>query len=196
MAFSDFVFDFDGTLFRLPVDWEAVRGNLRSVLGSDSSFAPLFGELARVLGEKPELRGPAFGAIDSFEVAGAALAEPVEGAPDLLRELSRRGKVAIVTMQGRMALGAVLAKFSLDEVPSATVTREDSLERSAQIVEAMGRIGAAREGTLFVGDRVNDVVGGRKAGVKVAVVGRTITGQVRPDYNFLTVGELSRFLSS
>jgi phosphoglycolate phosphatase-like HAD superfamily hydrolase len=44
--------------------------------------------------------------------------------------------------------------------------------------------------TLFTGDRLNDIVCGRKAGVDTALVGKDPSGDVRPDYAFPSLASL------
>jgi phosphoglycolate phosphatase len=194
--FDAFIFDLDGTILRIPVDWESARTRLKAVFHYDSEFIPLFGTLQKLLAQRPELRAQAFSAIDQFEIDAVKDAEPVSGSLDLLMRLSTRAALALVTMQGRKACDALVGKFSMQTLFRCCVTREDSLDRSEQIAIAMGRVGGSARRTLFVGDRLNDVVAARKAGVEVVVLGRTVDGQTQPDYNFRTTSEFASFLSS
>jgi phosphoglycolate phosphatase-like HAD superfamily hydrolase len=102
----------------------------------------------------------------------------------------------MVTMQGRSACDAVVGRFTPPGLFRRVVTREDSLDRAEQIGIAVRSLGSAPGRTLFVGDRLNDVVAARKAGVEVAVVGRTLSGPTQPDHSFPTMGDLESFLTS
>ena len=74
------------------------------------------------------------------------------------------------------------------------ITREDSLDRADQIRLALNRLGAKPAKTLFTGDRLNDVICGRKAGVDVALVGRRRVDDPKPDYSFPSLIELRAYL--
>jgi phosphoglycolate phosphatase len=194
--FEAFVFDLDGTLFRLPVDWASARARLKELFQAGDEFAPIFGTLQKQLAIRPGLRGRAFAAIDELEVDAVKKADPVPGSLDLLRRLSGAAPLALVTMQGRRACDAVMERFVLAGVFGCSVTREDSLERSEQIGTALRGLGSHAKGALFVGDRLNDVVAARKAGVKVAILGRRIQGGTQPDHCFLSFDEFATFLFS
>lgn len=64
------------------------------------------------------------------------------------------------------------------------VTREDSLERAVQLRIALRSLVSSPKDTLFTGDRLNDVVCGRRAGDDTALVGREPSGDMKPDYVF------------
>jgi phosphoglycolate phosphatase len=194
-SFESYVFDLDGTLVRLPVPWDQVRAKLRESLGAEVPFSPLFGDLAELLKSSPGLRSEAFTLIDSFELDAVEGVEPVTGALELLGALAIRGRLALVTMQGKRAVEGVISRLGAGGIFSAVVTREDSLERSEQIGKAMKEMSAAPSKTLFVGDRLNDVIGGRRAGVAVAILGRKFEGADAPDLSFRSPVELMDFLA-
>ncbi len=182
--YSAFVFDLDGTIFSIPVDWKGVRAGLESLLGLRLDPRPLFNQLDECLVARPELRGGVFELIDSFEARAASGARPLEGALELLSELSASSRLALVTMQGRMLYDVISRRYALDALFKTSVTREDSMDRAAQLGEAISVIGSLRAETLFVGDRPNDVIASRRAGVDVALVGAVRQTAELPDMNF------------
>lgn len=183
-GYSAFVFDLDGTLVNLPVDWLAVRHDLAEAAGETIDGTPLFSKLAEILARRPQLRPALFGVVDAHESRAAEAAAPIPGALELVRSLEGRHALGLVTMQGRLATGMVLDRFSLRGCFRLSLTREDSLDRAEQLLSAVRGLDADPASVLFVGDRLNDVVSARRARVGVAIVGREITGQVRPDYEF------------
>ncbi|MBI3840821.1 MAG: HAD family hydrolase [Thaumarchaeota archaeon] len=194
--FGAYVFDLDGTLFRIPVDWEAVRGSLRKIFATDSQFIPLFESLREHLGNDPARRAEAFAAVDSLELKAVEACEPLPGALDLVSGLRSRAKLGLVTMQGRKAYDRIAMEHGLASAFAVSVTREDSLDRAEQLLSALGRLGVDRGEALFIGDRLNDVFSAQKAGVKVALVGRTGTGDSRPDFSFANLSDLAAFLAA
>jgi len=151
--------------------------------------------LKNLLSRRPELREKVFELIDRHELLAVKDAKLLEGAAELLGWLSSRACLALVTLQGRRACEELLQKRGLRRFFSACVTREDTLDRAEQILKAVALLGSRTQETLFVGDRVNDVVSARRAGVRVALVGRSLSGEPRPDYSFSSVRELGLFLS-
>ena len=176
------VFDLDGTLFHLPVDWKAVRHDLEASRGSGFGDAPIFVKLGELSRSEPEALPGLFAVIDSHEVKAAEDASPMAGSLALLSGARSRHPLALVTMQGRKATARVLARFGLSDFFAAVLTREDSLSRAAQILSACRTLGALPQRTLFVGDKRSDLEDGRAAGAKVALVGRRASPVWGADY--------------
>ncbi len=176
------VFDLDGTLFHLPVDWKAVRHDLEASHGSGFGDAPIFVRLGELSRSEPGALPGLFAVIDSYEVKAAEDASPVAGSLALLSGARSRHPLALVTMQGTKATARVLARFGLVDFFAAVLTREDSLSRAAQILSACRTLGALPPRTLFVGDKRSDLEDGRAAGAKVALVGRRASPGWGADY--------------
>ena len=132
-AYSTIVFDLDQTLIRLPVRWEAVISDLQRLLGVPRPLGPAFSTLARLLEQRPEMREESFAIIDRYEMESISSAVPVAGSAGLVKAISERGSVCVVTMQGREACDASLERLGVRSRVKAIVTREDSLTRSGQI---------------------------------------------------------------
>ena len=193
--YKSFIFDLDGTLFTIPVDWQGVRAELAALTGGPMDGSPLFLRLEELIAERPSLKSEAFSIIDAHELRAADRAEPLPGAVDLLYALFEIGTVALVPLQGRQALDRILQKHGLSELFEATISREESLDRAGQLTIALGRLGRRPSDALFMGDRLNDVVCARRVGVDVALVGRGVQGDLRPDYSFPSLVELKSFVA-
>ncbi len=165
-----YVFDFDGTLGEIPVDWDGVREGLRRVTANSSEFRPVFPTLGGVIAKNPKLAAPAFKVIDEFEAAAAPSARLYEGSVDLLSRLAETTKVSLVTMQGRRACSQVLDRFGLKQFFIECFTREDSLDRAEQIGLALTAMKAQRQTSMFIGDRLNDLRAARTVGVPFTLI--------------------------
>jgi phosphoglycolate phosphatase-like HAD superfamily hydrolase len=188
--FECFIFDLDGTLFNIPIDWPAVRNGLAELFGEPVEGTPLFQKIMEVVAIRPALRAGAFNLVESQELKAVDSARPLDGAVDLVYSLFEVSRLALVTLQGRRACEEILKKHKLLDLFEAVVTREDSLDRVVQLEAALNRLGARPNAVLFVGDRLNDVVCARKVGVAVALVGRTDSAEPRPDLAFESLTEL------
>jgi phosphoglycolate phosphatase-like HAD superfamily hydrolase len=182
--YAAYVFDLDGTLFTIPVDWVEVRDEVGKMAGAPIGDTPLFLEVEQLVSIRPSMRQTLFAMLDSHELKAVAEASPVSGALELLSHLSKVAKLGLVTMQGTAACDKILGRYRLGELFDVMVTREDSLDRAVQLRIALQSLASPPKDTLFTGDRLSDVVCGRRAGVDTVLLGRELLGDVRPDYAF------------
>ena len=188
------VFDFDGTLFTLPVSWGRVREDVSKATGADLEGKPLFATLDEIIKSGSYPRKELYAIVDSYEVEAAESAAPVGGALDLLAEASNVSRLALVTMQGRAACRRVLERFGAAPFFSAVLTREDSLSRESQVVSACRALGSEPSSALLVGDRKSDLDAGRACGATVALVGAVAKEEWGADYLFRTLAELKQVI--
>ncbi|MDG6898118.1 MAG: HAD hydrolase-like protein [Nitrososphaerota archaeon] len=191
--YSAYVFDLDGTLFIIPIDWVRVREDLSKLMGVPMGNVPLFQKIGETVTSAPSLKPRIFQLIDSYELRASESARPLQGAEELLYSLFETARLALVTMQGRLATEDILRRHKLMDLFETIVTREDSVDRTEQIKLALNRLAAKPGSTLFAGDRMNDLVCGRRAGVNVAIVGREMQ-DTKPDYSFASLAEFKAYL--
>lgn len=188
--YASYVFDLDGTLFTIPVDWFKVREEVSRMAGAPIGNTPLFLKVEQLISVRPSIRETLFAMLDMHELKAAAAATPMGGALELLSHLSKLAKLGLVTMQGLAACDRILGRYHLGELFDVMATREDSLDRAVQLRIALQSLSSSPKDTLFAGDRLNDVVCGRRTGVDTALVGRDPSGDTRPDYAFPTLAML------
>jgi phosphoglycolate phosphatase-like HAD superfamily hydrolase len=165
-----FVFDMDGTLISLPVEWENVREELRGLTGTSLEFAPFFLDVQNVVAKDPLLLGPILRTIDKYEAVAVTHARLEDGAMDALSSLYSRAKLSLVTMQGRVACDRVLERLGIGGFFASSFTREDSMDRTAQVRMALASLEAKETEAVFVGDRINDLKAARAAGVRFVMI--------------------------
>jgi phosphoglycolate phosphatase-like HAD superfamily hydrolase len=182
--YAAYIFDLDGTLFTIPIDWLKVREEVSKMAGTPIGSTPLYLEVEQLISVRPSIRETLFAMLDLHELKAVASATPISGAFELLSHLSKFAKLGLVTMQGSAACDKILGRHHLGELFDILVTREDSLNRAVQLRIALQSLSSSPKDTLFTGDRLNDVLCGRRAGVDTALVGREPSGDARPDYAF------------
>jgi HAD superfamily hydrolase (TIGR01549 family) len=165
-----FVFDLDGTLISLPVEWDKVREELRGLTGTSLEFAPFFLDVQRVVAKDPLLLGPIMRTIDKYEALAVPKARLEDGAMEALSSLSGRSKLSLVTMQGRAACDRVLEGLGIGRFFASSFTREDSMDRTAQVRMAIASLEAKEQEAVFVGDRINDLKAARAVGVRFVMI--------------------------
>jgi FMN phosphatase YigB (HAD superfamily) len=164
------VFDLDGTLISLPVEWEKVRADLQKLTGTSLKFNPFFLDVQNIVAKEPLILGPIMRTIDGYESRAVPEARLEDGAEQALTALSRRSKLSLVTMQGRAACDAILEKLDIGRFFASSFTREDSMDRTAQLRMALASLGAKGDEAFFVGDRINDLNAARAAGVRFVMI--------------------------
>ena len=137
-----YVFDLDGTLISLPVEWDKVREELRGLTGTSLEFAPFFLDVQSVVAKDPLLLGPIMRTIDKYEALAVPQARLEDGAMEALSSLSGRAKLSLVTMQGRAACDRVLEGLGIGRFFASSFTREDSMDRTAQVRMALASLEA------------------------------------------------------
>jgi FMN phosphatase YigB (HAD superfamily) len=165
-----YVFDMDGTLISLPVEWDKVRAELRRLTGTSIAFAPFFLDVQNIVAKDPLLMGPIMRTIDEYESRAVPRATLEVGATGALKALSGRAKLSLVTMQGRAACDRILERLGIGGYFASSFTREDSMDRTAQLNLALESLGAKQAEAIFVGDRINDLKASRAAGVRFVMI--------------------------
>lgn len=210
------LFDFDGTLVHLNIDFAQMRAAVEALLplyglsaeGKDSLYTlELVGDGVQLLTDRAgadtaeAFRRQAEETITAVELGAARSARVHPGAAALLNELQSRGiKVAIVTRNCRAAVEHVLVRIALPY--DVLVTRDDvkAVKPDPQhLLAALRQLGAEPQRALMVGDHPLDVRAGRAVGVRTIAV---LTGYSplerfaaeNPDLILGQVGELHQYL--
>ena len=179
MTDSARVYDLDGTLVRLDVDWGAAEADARAVvaeadLGIDPERADVWElfDAAEAHGLADELES----AVAAHEVDGAETSWRLPVA-DELADLSV--PVGICSLNCERACRIALERHDLDEHVDAVVGRDTVAYRKPHprpLLAAIQRIAGEPAETVFVGDSASDAVCAERAGTRF----RFVDGQ-QPD---------------
>jgi len=108
--------------------------------------------------------------IDEYEARAVPEARLEDSVMDVLSGLSRKAELSLVTMQGRAACDRILERLGIGRFFASRFTREDAMDRTAQLRMALRSLGAKEAEALFVGDRINDLKAARAAGVRFVMI--------------------------
>lgn len=189
------VFDLDGTLVRLPVDWRLVVDGLskmlnRRVVSLVKLYPLIWGspnyEVVSRYVESYELK-----AIDNLLI--------LDDSPNILMKLHSKYKLGLVTFQGLNVVKRILEKLNLSHLFEGISTRDDAPTREEQISQVISSFNLKASDILVVGDRLNDVFSASKLGCKAALIdryGRKLGNSLlKTSYVIYTLEELFELLN-
>ena len=153
------IFDLDGTLIHLPVDYEKLFIEFKKIIHTDN-VQPIT-EVILKLDKNTQHR--VFMAWDKAELAAAPHITINKEGMEIYKSFSQKPK-ALVTMQGKAVVKNILARLKLSF--NFTVTREDSLNRKEQLENAEEKLKRRFDSILFVGDTENDAMAAEKVGCR------------------------------
>ena len=151
------IFDLDGTLIHLPIDYEKLFDEFKRIMHADK-VQPVTEVVSR-LDEKT--RREVFKTWDETELAAAPNIVINKEGMGLYQTYLRKPK-ALVTMQGKAVMEKILDQLELSF--KVILTREDSLDRAEQLESAAGQLKTRCRGVLFVGNTDNDALAADKVG--------------------------------
>jgi len=151
------IFDLDGTLIQLPINYPKMYAELKSIMKTDK-VRPLLETVAK-LDQKTK-----FQVFEVWEKAELEVVEkiiPNQEGMSLYQQNLDKPK-ALVTMQSKAVVNAVVERFKLHF--SLILTREDSLSRAKQLLMATKKLKASFENVMFVGNADSDADAAKEMG--------------------------------
>jgi HAD superfamily hydrolase (TIGR01549 family) len=151
------VFDLDGTLVDLPINWEALFIEFKKITHLNN-VRPLATTIPKV-DEKTKKK-----VFDAWDKAEYACAEQIIANDEGMKiYLEHAGKPkALVTLQGKKIVKIILEKFKLSF--DVVFTREESLNRATQLKSAAKKLKMQTSNILFVGNAETDAHAAEKVG--------------------------------
>ena len=154
-----YIFDLDGTLFCLPIDWEQLFDEFKRIIHADT-VRPLVDTVSKL---EPKTRREVFETWDKAELAIFETVKPCEQGMQFYHEAQARNKPkALVTLQGKRIVEVLTQRFNLKF--DAILTREDTLFREDQLRKALTMLKTPAKETLFIGNTENDASAAQKVG--------------------------------
>lgn len=151
------VFDLDGTLVQLPIDYEMLFEEFKRIMRI-KEVRPIVDKVSKVDGKTKEV---VFKAWDKAELVVLGSVVINEKGMKTYRQFDGKLK-ALVTLQGKTAVEAILRQLGL--VFAQVVTREDALSRVDQLTKAIDHLNIPPRNVLFVGNTDNDAAAAQNVG--------------------------------
>lgn len=184
-----FMFDFDGTLVNLPINWEKLKEDLRRLLRSKSSLVPLFPSIEAITKDNRELREKAWKLIEEYELKAIRGIKPDFEMVELFNKLKTKGyRIVLLTLQGKIPIEKALKKLKLQGFFDHIITREETINREKQIEEMLKLSNVKPSQAVVVADRLHDISTASRMGCKTIAI--TSKSYIKSDYKFANVKQI------
>lgn len=173
MSGTPHVYDLDGTLVRLVVDWEAARTEVMDTVqsaGFDIEEEETVWEFLDRLTD-PTLTASIHDILAKYERDGAERAERLPAATALE---NHDGASAVCSLNSEEACRIALDRHGLLQYVTAVVGRDSVETRKPDpepLLAAVRALDAEPEETLFIGDSERDALTAKRAGTQFSYVG-------------------------
>ena len=159
------VFDLDGTLIQLPIDYQKVQKNLKEFFNISNEFKPLIPTIIKLSKNDQNKIRTSFDLICKEEILASDNFKTMNNALETLDFLkSKNLSLCLVTMQCKDALEKVLQKLQISDLFDSVISRDESFDRQKQIELSLQNIVLTPSEILVVGDRIHDIESAKKIG--------------------------------
>ena len=159
------IFDLDGTLVQLPIDYQKVQKNLKEFFNISNEFKPLIPTIIKLSKNDQNKIKVSFDLICKEEILASDNFKTMNNALETLDFLkSKNLSLCLVTMQCKDALEKVLQKLQISDLFDSVISRDESFDRQKQIELSLQNIVLTPSEILVVGDRIHDIESAKKIG--------------------------------
>ena len=159
------IFDLDGTLVRLPIQYDKIFEKLRNLFDTKDEFKPLIPTILTKANNDMNLVQQAFDLICDEETIAANNFEVIENAIEILDHFKNENfSLGLVTMQCKKAAKLVLDSMNISNHFSSIMTRDDSYERTIQIKKSVEFLSLSPQEIIVIGDRIHDINSAKQVG--------------------------------
>ena len=159
------IFDLDGTLIQLPINYEIVQNNLKFFFNTSKNLSPLIPTIVELSKNDENKIKTAFSLICKEEILASKNFKVMDDAIEILKFLKSKNIIlSLVTMQCRDALEKILYKMNILDLFDFIITRDENFSRFEQIQNSLEYTSLNSSEVLMIGDRIHDVESAKKAG--------------------------------
>ena len=172
------IFDFDGVITHLPVDYDSLRKELSKYFLSkynfENNFNPLNPSLElmkKKLGKKALYR--AYEIIEKYETKSLSKARPKREIINFIKNNSSHKKIAIFSMNMHKTVKSFLIKNKLLKYINLIVAKDNVNQYKPNpegLYQILNKFHLNKTEAVFIGDKEIDFKTGKSAGIKSVIV--------------------------
>ncbi len=156
------IFDFDGTIINLKVNWSRVKRDLINQ-GLISPWDSIMTKLYQLHQRNPDEYRKLSSTIEAYEVE--ALKE-IKYSSEIQRQFSKLRslgfKLAVISKQTRGVVSSALQKLDIHKYFETVIGRDYSMSRREQAIMAIKMLGVPHNKAILAGDTINDAASAAK----------------------------------
>jgi len=159
------IFDLDGTLIKLPINYDNLQNNLKLFFNTSENLKPLIPKIIELSKNNQNIIKSSFNIISKEELLASKNFKVMDNAVNVLKFLKSKNLIlSLVTMQGRDTLKEILDQMNISDLFDFVVTRDENYDRFEQISNSLRYTCLNSSEVLVIGDRIHDVESAKKAG--------------------------------
>jgi len=159
------IFDLDGTLIQLPINYNRIQKNLKELFNISNDLTPLIPTIIKLSQNNPEKIKTSFNLICEEEIIASKNFKIMDNAMEILNLIkSKNLSLCLVTMQCQNALEKIIDDLQISNLFDSIISRDISIDRQKQIELSLQKINLMPSEVLVIGDRIHDVESGKKIG--------------------------------
>jgi HAD superfamily hydrolase (TIGR01549 family) len=159
------VFDLDGTLIQLLIDYQKIQKNLKEFFNISNELKPLIPTIIKLSKNDQNKIKTSFDLICKEEILASDNFKTMNNALETLNFLkSKNLSLCLVTMQCKDALEKILQKLQIPDLFDSIISRDESFDRQKQIELSLKNIVLKPSEVLVIGDRIHDIESAKKIG--------------------------------
>jgi len=159
------VFDLDGTLIQLPIDYQKIQKNLKEFFNVSDDLKPLIPTIIKLSKNDQNKIKTSFDLICKEEILVSKNFKIMDGTLETLNFFkSKNLTLCLVTMQCKDALEKILQKMKISDLFDSVISRDESFDRQKQIQLSLKNTLLEPSEVLVVGDRIHDIESAKKTG--------------------------------
>ena len=187
-----FIFDLDGTIADLPINWTKVKEKIRKILETDHPLTPLIPSIEE-LATNSKLKKKLYRVIDHEEMK---IVKKLRFDEDIVKLFKRLKKVncrlALVTLQGRKPAIEALKRLNIYKYFDLVISRNENKNREKQIEIALRKIGVEPSQSVVVADKFRDMLVAKRLGcMSIAIMEKP---DINGDFKVTDIKEISKLL--
>lgn len=157
------IFDLDGTLVNLPIDYSIIRKNLQKFLHTNDELKPLIPSIINICKNDEELIKKSFSIICEEEERSFNNLSIIQNSFELLQKLkNKKISIILMTLQCRSIVEKIFIEYNLEQIFSYSITRNEDIDRFSQIKKIVNEKKIIPAETLVIGDKLQDVISAEK----------------------------------
>jgi len=159
------IFDLDGTLIQLPINYDVVQKNLKEFFNISKNLKPLIPTIIELSKNDQNKIKAAFNLICKEEILASKNFKIMDEAIEVLKFLKSKNIIlCLVTMQCRLALNKILHKMNILDLFDFLISRDENYDRFEQIQTSLKHTFLNSSEVLVIGDRIHDIESARRSG--------------------------------